>query len=124
MNKLANRKYNLDKYLHGKNHHKRKGNPAPRRAYMSGIPADDSSYKRVDLHYLSLHGAEEKIKDDIRDAISDGLSGVKFIHGNNNGTAIHDWMRGGPLQSFIDSKNLNARIWFERDGSTCVAIKR
>ena len=121
---MANRKYDLDKYLHGKNHHKRKGNPAPRRAYMSGIPGDDSNFKMVDLHHLALHLAQQRIKDEIRDMLSDGLPGVEFIHGSTHGTRIQDWMRDGSLEQSIDSLNLNAKVWFNRDGVTCVEPTR
>ena len=88
---MANRKYNLDKYMHGKNHHKRKSNrrTVVVRAFRESR-GDDSGYKILNVHDLALHNAKNRIKEEIRDAKADRYPGLKIIHGFNGGTAIRD----------------------------------
>jgi len=121
---MVNRKYNLEKYIHGKNHHKRRTNrnKVPERAFRQGPPGNNSGYKIVDLHNLALHNAKNRIKEELRDARADGLPGIKFVHGFNGGTAIREWMRDNSLQQFLDDSQIPGRIWYEEEGSTSVSI--
>ena len=120
---MTNRKYNLDKYLHGKNHHKRKENrrDIPVRAFRlsQGI---DSGYQKVNVHDLALHNAKNRIKEEIRDAKADRSPGVKIIHGHNGGTAIRDWVRSISLEQFMESAGIVGKIWFNDEGSSCISL--
>lgn len=118
------RRFQIERYLHGKNHHKRRTNrnrPAPRAFRQNS--GDDSGYIIVNLHDLALHNAKNRIKEEIRDAKADLKRGVKFIHGFNSGTAIRDWMRGVSLEQFMQSANITGSIWFIQEGATCVSLK-
>ena len=120
---MSNRRFQMERYLHGRNHHQRRTNrnrPAPRRFMQNS--GDDSGYHKVDLHSLALHMAKNRIKEEIRDARSDRRPGVKFIHGFHGGTAIRDWMRGISLEQFMESANISGKIWFKDEGTTCVAL--
>jgi len=113
----------MERFLHGKNHHRRglgKARP-PLRAFRQNR-GDDSGYLKVDLHTLALHFAKNRIKEELRDAKAERRRGVKFIHGFNGGTAIRDWMRGISLEQFMESANISGKIWFNEDGTTCVAL--
>ena len=52
---MSNRRIQMERFLHGKNHHKRRTNrnrPAPR-SFRQNF-GDDSGYVKVDLHTLKL----------------------------------------------------------------------
>ena len=120
---MANRKYNLDKYIHGKNHHKRKAN---RRAVAVSAfrsnRGNDSGYQRINVHDLALHNAKNRIKEEIRDAKADRYPGLKIIHGFNGGTAIRDWVRSISLEQFMESAGIVGKVWFNDEGSTCISL--
>ena len=121
---MSNRRIQMERFLHGKNHHKRRTNrnrPAPR-SFRQNF-GDDSGYVKVDLHTLALHNAKNRIKEELRDAKADRRRGVKFIHGFHGGTAIRDWMRSGSLEQFMESANLNGKIWFNQEGATCISLE-
>ena len=120
---MSNRRFQMERFLHGKNHHKRRTNrnrSAPR-SFRQNF-GDDSGYVKVDLHTLALHNAKNRIKEELRDAKADRRRGVKFIHGFHGGTAIRDWMRSGSLEQFMESANLNGKIWFNQEGETCISL--
>lgn len=120
---MSNRRFQIEKFLHGKNHNKRRTNrnrPAPR-SFRQNF-GDDSGYVKVDLHTLALHNAKNRIKEELRDAKADRRRGVKFVHGFHGGTAIRDWMRSGSLEQFMESANLNGKIWFNQEGVTCISL--
>ena len=120
---MSNRRFQIERFLHGKNHHKRRTNrnrPAPR-SFRQNF-GDDSGYVNVDLHTLALHNAKNRIKEELRDAKADRRRGVKFVHGFHGGTAIRDWMRSGSLEQFMESANLNGKIWFKQEGVTCISL--
>ena len=120
---MSNRRLQMERFLHGKNHHKRRANrnrPAPR-AFRQNF-GDDGGYLIVNLHDLALHNAKKRIKEELRDARSDRKRGVKFIHGFNGGTAIRDWMRSLSLEQFMESANISGSIWFKQEGTTCVSL--
>lgn len=120
---MSNRRFQMERFLHGKNHHRRglgKARP-PLRAFRQNR-GDDSGYLKVDLHTLALHSAKNRIKEELRDAKAERRRGVKFIHGFNGGTAIRDWMRGISLEQFMESANISGKIWFNEDGTTCVDL--
>ena len=57
---MSNRRFQMEKFLHGKNHHKRRTNrnrPAPR-SFRQNF-GDDSGHVKVDLHTLALHNAKK-----------------------------------------------------------------
>ena len=120
---MSNRRFQMERFLHGKNHHKRRTNrnrPAPR-SFRQNF-GDDSGYVKVDLHTLALHNAKNRIKEELRDAKADRRRGVKFVHGFHGGTAIRDWMRSGSLEQFMESANLNGKVWFKQEGVTCISL--
>ncbi len=120
---MSNRRIQMDRFLHGRNHHQRRTNrnrPAPRSFRQNS--GDDSGYHKVDLHSLALHRAKNRIKEELRDAKADRRRGVKFIHGFHGGTAIRDWMRGISLEQFMESASISGKIWFKEEGTTCVAL--
>ena len=120
---MSNRRFQMERFLHGKNHHKRRTNrnrPTPR-SFRQNF-GDDSGYVKVDLHTLALHNAKNRIKEELRDAKADRRRGVKFVHGFHGGTAIRDWMRSGSLEQFIESANLNGKVWFKQEGVTCISL--
>ena len=121
---MSNRKFNLDKYLHGKNHHKRRKNRRnpSNQAFRNGVTGNDTGYIRVDLHDLPLHIAKNRIKEELRDAKVDQEPGVKFIHGFRGGTAIRDWIRNGSLEQFMESANISGKIWVPDEGTTCISL--
>jgi hypothetical protein len=120
---MANRKYNLDRYIHGKKHHRRRTerNRIPVRAFRAAR-GDDSGYVRVNLHDLALHNAKNRVKEELRDAKAEQAPGVKFIHGFNGGTAIRDWIRSVSLEQFMASANISGKIWFDEEGTTCISL--
>jgi DNA-nicking Smr family endonuclease len=120
---MANRNYNLDKYLHGKNHHKRKDNrrAIPVHAFRLNR-GNDSGYQKVNVHDLALHNAKNRIKEEIRDAKADRSLGVKIIHGHNGGTAIRDWVRSISLEQFMESAGIDGKVWFNDEGSSCISL--
>ena len=120
---MSNRSFKMERFLHGKNHHKRRTNrnrPAPR-SFRQNF-GDDSGYVKVDLHTLALHNAKNRIKEELRDAKADRRRGVKFVHGFHGGTVIRDWMRCGSLEQFMESANLNGKVWFKQEGVTCISL--
>jgi|MDSV01.2.fsa_nt_gb hypothetical protein len=120
---MSNRKFQMDRFLHGKNHHKRRTNrnrPTPR-TFRQNV-GDDSGYLTVNLHDLALHNAKNRIKEELRDAKADLKRGVRFIHGFNGGTAIRDWMRGDSLKQFMQSAKISGTIWFTQEGVTCISL--
>ena len=120
---MNKRRFQMERFLHGKNHHKRRTNrnrPAPR-AFRQNF-GDDAEYLSVNLHDLALHNAKNRIKEELRDAKADRKRGVKFIHGFNGGTAIRDWMRSISLEQFMQSARISGKIWFNEEGTTCVAL--
>ena len=121
---MSNRRIQMERFLHGKNHHKRRTNRnrPPPRSFRQNF-GDDSGYVKVDLHTLALHNAKNRIKEELRDAKADRRRGVKFIHGFHGGTAIRDWMRSGSLEQFMESANLNGKIWFNQEGATCISLE-
>lgn len=78
--------------------------------------------KRRDVHEMSLHTAKQYIVDDVRDAKTDAKTGVYVIHGHNNGTAIRDWMRDGPLQQALRDRNIAHSIVAVDAGSTGILL--
>jgi hypothetical protein len=130
---MANRRNNPDEYKFGRNHHVKvkKGNGKQNNqnhramsSFGSNNYGNDTNYKSIDLHNSALHQAKDRIKDEIRDAYSDSLPGVKFIHGFNHGTAIRDWLRSEPFQQFVESKKMTANIWYTNEGTTNVSFGR
>lgn len=128
---MANRRNNPNEYKFGRNHRvkvkkgKGKNNNQNHRvmsSFGSNHYGNDTDYKSIDLHNSALHQAKERIKDEIRDAYSDSLPGVKFIHGFNHGTAIRDWLRSESFQQFIESKKMTANIWHNNEGTTNVSF--
>lgn len=128
---MANRRNNPSEYKFGRNHHvkvkKGKGkqnnqNHRVMSSFGSNNYGNDSNYKVIDLHNSALHQAKDRIKDEIRDAYSDSLPGVKFIHGLNHGTAIREWLCSDSFQQFADSKKMTANIWHNKEGSTNVSF--
>jgi hypothetical protein len=119
---MGNRIYNLEKYIHGKNHHKRKSQPksAVRKFRLS--QGNDTGYNRADLHNLALHSAKNRIKEELRDAKADKAPGVKFIHGFHGGTVIRDWLRSESLLQFMSSANISGKVWANDEGTTCVSL--
>ena len=128
---MANRKDNPNEYKFGRNHRlkvkKGKGkvnnqNHRTMSSFGSNNYGNDNNYKQIDLHNNVLHQAKDRILDELRDAYSDSLPGVKFIHGNNNGTAIRDWLRSESFLQFISSKKMTANPWYNSDGVTNVSF--
>ena len=121
---MSNRRFQMERFLHGKNHHKRgTGRARPHLRAFRQSTGDDSGYVKVDLHNLALHAAKNRIKEELRDARADRRRGVKFIHGFHGGTAIRDWMRSISLEQFMESANISGKIWFSEDGTTCVSLQ-
>ena len=130
---MANRRNNPNEYKFGRNHHvkvkkgkgkQKKHNHRAMSSFGSNNYGNDTNYKSIDLHNSALHQAKDRIKDEIRDAYSDSLPGVKFIHGFNHGTAIRDWLRSEPFQQFVESKKMTANIWYTNEGTTNVSFGR
>ena len=119
---MGNRTYNLEKYIHGKNHHKRKSQPKSVVRKFRLSQGNDTGYNRADLHNLALHSAKNRIKEELRDAKADKAPGVKFIHGFHGGTAIRDWLRSESLLQFMSSANISGKVWANDEGTTCVAL--
>jgi hypothetical protein len=128
---MANRKDNPDEYKFGRSNSlkvkKSKGkinnqNHRTISSFGSNNYGNDNNYKQIDLHNNALHQAKDRIKDELRDAYSDSLPGVKFIHGNNNGIAIRDWLSSESFQQFIMTKKMTASMWYNRDGITNVSF--
>lgn len=71
----------------------------------------------VDLHNLGLHDAKERIKSESMKASKESRT-VLFIHGSNNGTAIRDFIRAGPLQQSLDAKEVNGVLYSNGAGTT------
>ena len=120
---MSNRKFQIERFLNGKNRHNRKTNrnrPTPR-VFRQNY-GDDSGYASVNLHDLALHNAKNRIKEELRDAKADRKRGVRFIHGFNGGTAIRDWMRSSSLEQFMVSAKISGKIWFNQEGVTCVSL--
>ena len=66
---MSNRKFQIERFLNGKNRRNRKTNrnrPTPR-AFRQNY-GDDSGYVSVNLHDLALHNAKNRIKEELRDA--------------------------------------------------------
>lgn len=128
---MANRRNNPDEYKFGRSNSvkvkKGKGkknnqNHRVMSSFGSNQYGNDTNYKVIDLHNSALHQAKERIKDELRDAYSDSLPGVKFSHGINHGTAIRDWLRSESFQQFIESKKMTANIWHNNEGTTNVSF--
>ena len=115
----------------GRNHHlkvkKGKGkvnnqNHRTMSSFGSNNYGNDNNYKQIDLHNNTLHQAKDRIKDELRDAYSDSLPGVKFVHGNNNGTEIRNWLQSDSFQQFINSKKMTANMWHNNDAITNISF--
>ena len=66
---MSNRRFQMERFLHGKNHHKRgTGRARPHLRAFRQSTGDDSGYAKVDLHNLALYAAKNRIKEEIRDA--------------------------------------------------------
>ena len=128
---MANRKDNPNEYKFGRNHRlkvkKGKGkvnnqNHRTMSSFGSNNYGNDDNYKQIDLHNNVLHQAKDRILDELRDAYSDSLPGVKFMHGNNNRTEIRDWLSSESFQQFIISKKMTANMWYNSDVITNVSF--
>jgi len=115
----------------GRNHHlkvkKGKGkvnnqNHRTMSSFGSNNYGNDNNYKQIDLHNNTLHQAKDRIKDELRDAYSDSLPGVKFVHGNNNGTEIRNWLQSDSFQQFINSKKMTANMWHNNEAITNISF--
>ena len=71
----------------------------------------------VDLHDIGLHEAKERIKTAANKASKESET-VLFIHGFNRGTAIRDFIRGGPLQQSLNAKGITGEFYSKGDGAT------
>ena len=115
----------------GRNHHlkvkKGKGkvndqNHRTMSSFGSNNYGNDNNYKQIDLHNNTLHQAKDRIKDELRDAYSDSLPGVKFVHGNNNGAEIRNWLQSDSFQQFINSKKMTANMWHNNEAITNISF--
>ena len=91
-------------------------------SFGSNNYGNDNNYKQIDLHNNTLHQAKDRIKDELRDAYSDSLPGVKFVHGNNNGTEIRNWLQSDSFQQFINSKKMTANMWHNNEAITNISF--
>ena len=122
---MANRRKNVDEFFDGKNH--RSHNRAKRGRNTQNHTQENNQNgfrnisSEVDLHELGLPDA----KDAVKRAILDGKesSGVCFIHGHSHGTAIQQWMRGGAVRQFLQSKGIIADVWWPDANQTCVSFR-
>ena len=128
---MANRKDNPDDYKFSRNNSlkvkkgKGKVNDQSHRvmsSFGSNNYGNDNNYKAIDLHNSALHQSKDRIMDELRDAYSDSLPGVKFIHGLNNETEIRDWLQSDSFQKFISSKKMTANIWHNNETTTNVSF--
>ena len=118
---MTNRKDNPGEYKFGRSNSlkvkKGKGkvnnqNHRTMSSFGSNNYGNDNNYKQIDLHSTALHQSKDRIKDELRDAYSDSLPGVKFIHGNNNGTGIRDWLLSESFLQLISIKKMTESIFF------------
>ena len=128
---MADRKDNPTEHKFGRNNSlkvkKGKGkvndqNHRTMSSFGSNNYGNDNNYKQIDLHNNTLHQAKDRIKDELRDAYSDSLPGVKFVHGNNNGTEIRNWLQSDSFQQFINSKKMTANMWHNNEAITNISF--
>lgn len=128
---MANRKDNPGEYKFGRSNSlkvkrgKGKVNNQNHRtmsSFGSNNYGNDNNYKQIDLHNTALHQSKDRIKDELRDAYSDSLPGVKFIHGQNNVAEIRGWLKSESFLQFISSKKMTANIWYNNEVTTNVSF--
>ena len=119
MSKKASR---LNRHLYGNNKarnassRKRQSTSIIQSAQSCGF-RQSSNCREIDLHDLGLHEAKERIKTESVRASKESES-VLFIHGYNKGTAIRDFIRGGPLQQSLEAKGVGGELYSKGEGST------
>ena len=123
---MANRRDDRRRMLQGNartNSSKRRNRQShAHRSQTRHAKVNTSGMKRRDVHDMSLHTAKQYIVEDVRDANSDGKSGVHVIHGHNSGTSIRDWMRNGPLHQALSDRKIPHSIVAVDAGSTAIIL--
>ena len=126
---VANRRKNVDEFIHGRRHRQHTRN-RPAKRYPDGLWNVDlekgsktAISREVDLHEMGLHAAKDCVKKEIIDGQKNGERGLKFIHGSHGGTAIQQWMRGGAVSDFLTAKGIEADVWGPDPNITCVSFE-
>ena len=122
---MANRRKNVDEFLDGKNHRlhnrTRRRRNAQNHAQRNGQNGFRSVSCEVDLHELGLPDAKATVKRVLLEKRES--CGVCFIHGHNHGTAIQQWIRGGAVWQFLQSKGIVADVWWPDANQTCISFR-
>ncbi len=126
---MANRNKNINKYTLGKNAHKHNKNKKFKCKALYDKAESNENYKKIDPVHKSmscktnapLYEAKKCIKKAILKKDNE-IIGITFIHGSKGGTAISDWIRNGPLQDFLNTKNIKSRIWYRNDSETNIGF--
>ena len=121
---MGRRGKDIETYLHGRSRHRGKRKSSVKKVTIRPEPDREPKFERtrVDLHGESLFDAEEIIKKEIENLISDNFC-IEFCHGHNRGTQIRDFIRDERLKQYIDSKNFKVDIWYKDEGNTFVETK-
>ena len=118
-----NRRNDMDKFLNGNNKYakarskksNKQNHSTNTRSFSPSAKLRDIIAER-DLHNHGIHQAITRIKQDCRYGDKDVT--IMFIHGNNHGTKIRDFIRNGQLKQSLDSTNISGDIWWNREGVT------
>jgi hypothetical protein len=120
---MANRKRDLQRYLHGRGKGwkdpSKKSNKQLHTQMSQGFNVHHQVRPAVimfDLHNHGLHQAKKRIKDECRYAPMDQT--IQFCHGSNHGTQIRDFIRNGSLAQALQDLKINGVIWPMNDGNT------
>ena len=118
-----NRRTDMNKFLNGNNKYaKARSKKSNKQNHSTNTRSSSPSAKlrntidEHDLHGQGIHQARTRIKQDCRYADKDVT--IMFIHGNNHGTIIRDFIRNGQLKQSLDSSNIRGDIWWNREGVT------
>ena len=122
---MANRRNNVDEFLDGKNHKShnrvRRGRNSQNHTQANNQNGFRNISSEVDLHEFGLPDAKDVVKRAILDGKESG--GVCFIHGHNHGTVIQQWIRGGAIGQFLQSKGIIGDVWWPDANQTCVSFR-
>ncbi|RAH14993.1 MAG: hypothetical protein CMB56_003830 [Methanobacteriota archaeon] len=74
------------------------------------IKTNCGDFLKLDLHFLSVWQAKEKIRQHLKIAKEFRLSGLYLIHGFNNGNKIKTYIRGGSLENSLRDRGIKSNI--------------
>ena len=118
-----NRRTDMNKFLNGNNKYvKARSKKANKQDHSANNRSFSPSAKlrsrteKHDLHDKGIQQASTLLKEECKYADKDVT--IMFIHGNNHGTIIRDFIRNGQLKQSLDSTNISGDIWWNREGVT------